>query len=416
MAVISLDLSSAATCPRATPCSLAQALTTCSGPRPCAASWDRRSVLPSMATRRVGPPSSAAIALATQSRNPSRPAASWPQLGRSRSAARPPAGGARVGLLFVAGVFVLGGLTLLEHVYGLDLGIDELLFHDDPTAPGVVLRGRMSPVTAADFCLVGASLVLLHRDSERSQRQALWCAVPVMMTAIQAAIGYAYGVPALYQVKPFSALALNTALAFWVLSASIMAAVPGQGFMKIITSETAGGLVARRLLPLILAGLFVLGRLRLAGEEAGWYDGRFGLALMVLMSMTFCAGIVLWHAGVLYRVDLRRGRAEAEVAALNAELERKVKVRTQELQRALDEVKQLGGLLPICAWCKKIRDDQNYWQSVEVFIAARTDATFTHGVCPGCLDAAMKDVPTAGDAGGEPGAARDPQRFNAADG
>ena len=58
MAVISLDFSSVATWPRAIPCSLAQALTMCSGPSPWAASWDRRHVLPSMATRRAGPPSS----------------------------------------------------------------------------------------------------------------------------------------------------------------------------------------------------------------------------------------------------------------------------------------------------------------------------------------------------------------------
>ncbi len=67
MAVISLDFSPAATWPNAIPCSLAQALTMCNGPRPCVASWDRRSVLPSMATSRTGFPSSVTMALAIQS-------------------------------------------------------------------------------------------------------------------------------------------------------------------------------------------------------------------------------------------------------------------------------------------------------------------------------------------------------------
>ncbi|HEY1190182.1 MAG TPA: hypothetical protein VGE74_21230 [Gemmata sp.] len=55
-----MDFSSVATCPNATPCSVAQALTVCSGPSPCAASWDRRTVFPSIATNRFGLPSSVA--------------------------------------------------------------------------------------------------------------------------------------------------------------------------------------------------------------------------------------------------------------------------------------------------------------------------------------------------------------------
>jgi len=66
-------------------------------------------------------------------------------------------------------------------------------------------------------------------------------------------------------------------------------------------------------------------------------------------------------------------------------LERKVEERTRELRQALDEVKQLSGLLPICAWCKKIRDDHDRWQSLESFVSSKTDATFTHGICPECF-------------------------------
>jgi PAS domain S-box-containing protein len=55
------------------------------------------------------------------------------------------------------------------------------------------------------------------------------------------------------------------------------------------------------------------------------------------------------------------------------------------LQEALGQVKTLGGLLPICSMCKKIRDDKGYWQQVEGYIQKHTDATFTHGVCPDCF-------------------------------
>ncbi len=57
----------------------------------------------------------------------------------------------------------------------------------------------------------------------------------------------------------------------------------------------------------------------------------------------------------------------------------------RELQEALAKVKTLGGLVPICAWCKKIRDDQGFWRQVEVFLQSHSDAVFTHGVCPDCM-------------------------------
>src|SRR6185503_10306114 len=57
----------------------------------------------------------------------------------------------------------------------------------------------------------------------------------------------------------------------------------------------------------------------------------------------------------------------------------------EELQAALAKVKILSGLLPICASCKKIRDDGGYWQQVEVYISEHSEAEFTHGLCPDCL-------------------------------
>lgn len=56
-----------------------------------------------------------------------------------------------------------------------------------------------------------------------------------------------------------------------------------------------------------------------------------------------------------------------------------------ELQKALGEIKQLKGIIPICAGCKKIRDDSGYWHQVESYVRAHTEAEFSHGLCPDCL-------------------------------
>ena len=60
-----------------------------------------------------------------------------------------------------------------------------------------------------------------------------------------------------------------------------------------------------------------------------------------------------------------------------------------ELQSALAEVKVLQKILPICMYCKKVRDDVNYWQHVETYIARHTETRFSHGVCPTCFERVM---------------------------
>jgi len=67
------------------------------------------------------------------------------------------------------------------------------------------------------------------------------------------------------------------------------------------------------------------------------------------------------------------------------ELQRALAARVSELQNALDRIRTLHGLIPICAGCKKIRDDQGYWQQVEKYITDRSDAEFSHGLCPECM-------------------------------
>ena len=65
-------------------------------------------------------------------------------------------------------------------------------------------------------------------------------------------------------------------------------------------------------------------------------------------------------------------------------LQRSLAARVRELEEALAQVKQLQGLLPICCYCKKIRDDQNYWQQVDGYLVAHSDVRFSHGICPDC--------------------------------
>ncbi|HSS03328.1 MAG TPA: two-component regulator propeller domain-containing protein [Kofleriaceae bacterium] len=66
------------------------------------------------------------------------------------------------------------------------------------------------------------------------------------------------------------------------------------------------------------------------------------------------------------------------------QLRRRARELDKRVQEAIGELKVLSGLLPICAWCKKIRDDGGYWSKIEAYLGERTDAKFTHGICPDC--------------------------------
>lgn len=79
-------------------------------------------------------------------------------------------------------------------------------------------------------------------------------------------------------------------------------------------------------------------------------------------------------------------RARVQVGARILDLQASLAHRVRELEGALAGVRQLQGLLPICCYCKKIRDDQNYWQQVESYISSHSRAQFSHGVCPECFE------------------------------
>jgi DNA-binding response OmpR family regulator len=67
-------------------------------------------------------------------------------------------------------------------------------------------------------------------------------------------------------------------------------------------------------------------------------------------------------------------------------LQQALAARVDDLQQALANVKKLSGLLPICAYCKRIRDNQDYWMQVEQYLADNSEAQFSHGICPDCLN------------------------------
>ena len=116
------------------------------------------------------------------------------------------------------------------------------------------------------------------------------------------------------------------------------------------------------------------------------WGGFFGSLAVVVMFL-----LLLWMFQQRIKTEdaLRRANEGLEITVANRTAELEIMI--LELQNALAEIKTLRGIVPICSYCKKIRDDNGYWNQVEKYVSEHTDATFSHGICPTCYEKAMKE-------------------------
>jgi sigma-B regulation protein RsbU (phosphoserine phosphatase) len=94
--------------------------------------------------------------------------------------------------------------------------------------------------------------------------------------------------------------------------------------------------------------------------------------------------------------DWRELKSRVRVGERMVTLQHELAARIRELQYAMAKIHELQELIPICSYCKKVRDDSNYWQQVENYISARTGVHFSHGVCPQCYPRVIAELERAG--------------------
>jgi signal transduction histidine kinase len=232
------------------------------------------------------------------------------------------------------GAFVIGiGIVVLaEYALQRSLGIDQLVFTDPACGS---FPGRLSIVTAACVALLAvARLLVLFGRSRWAQGAAL---VTLLVGAL-VLLGYAYGVTSLYSVRPFSAMALPTGVAIELLSLAALASVPDGAFRRIVLGHDAAALLVRRLLPVALVGLPLIGFACLLAQRDGVVGGGATLALLVVICAVL-VGLVTWAAALrVARVDLGRTQAMEELTYLKTDLERQVQERALQLQRRRNQV------------------------------------------------------------------------------
>lgn len=200
-----------------------------------------------------------------------------------------------------AGVALLGLFTLGEYLFTVDFGIDQLLFTVDPAPAGHVLPGRMAMATAAGFGLTGLALAML--DMRRGRVVSMAAALLGNLIGMLAVLGYVYDVTALYDAGPYSSVALHTALGLVMVNCGVLLARPRRGLMAVVTSNTTGGMMARRLLPLALVAPFLIGCLHVEAEKIGLISSGFGIALATITYVILFSYVIWRTAAVLCASD-----------------------------------------------------------------------------------------------------------------
>lgn len=164
-------------------------------------------------------------------------------------------------------------------------------------------------------------------------------------------------------------------------------------YIVILAAFAAGGTatlsIARKVrvfYPLFMFGPSVLIAIFIGGGE------NYILALLAVLTTMYLLDSSRVSAEDYFRAKHHQKNAENKSGMLLQEIEehkrtqKKLEKLITELQFSLNEIKTLRGFLPICSCCKKIRDDQGYWNQIEAYIEKHSSAEFSHGLCPECSD------------------------------
>lgn len=202
--------------------------------------------------------------------------------------------------------------TLYQDLSHTALGIDRLLVDGarDPVAAGA--PGRMSPVTAIAFALVGAAIVLLalRRLAATAQILSLTTAGISMVVLL----GYLFELKAFYVSPPYTAMAYHTAAGVVILSMGILLGRPDAGVVRPLLGESTGAIVGRRLLPVALLLPVGIQALLVAGERLESLDSSLMMATASIVSSLFFLGLIWWtaHAVQQKESELREERNHFE--------------------------------------------------------------------------------------------------------
>jgi PAS domain S-box-containing protein len=211
------------------------------------------------------------------------------------------------------GIGLVGLSTLLQHLAGLDFGIDRLVFPKPWGQRGTVSPGRMGLPASTCFTILGTAFVCATMGRAGRQVAAIG-GVLTASIAMLSLVGYLYGADTLYLVPNVTTIAMQTSTILLVLSVGLVAALPDALPMRALRGPSAAAMMVRRALPFALLLPVAIGWLRMAGENHKVYDSAFGNALRTLVECALLVGLLAWMAAAVRRHErsLTESRAKLE--------------------------------------------------------------------------------------------------------
>jgi signal transduction histidine kinase len=210
---------------------------------------------------------------------------------------------------------LIAALTLAQYIFGVDLGIDELVFRDNPSPDITSSPGRMSPLVAVNFLLTGTALLLWKKFGGNNSRPSEYFSLAALFIPVMVVIGYIFSAASLYSFTSVTGVALLTAILFLILLAGILAVYNERGFMTILLSRTRGGIVLRFLLPSSLIALVLLYWISFFSARIGLISENLVVPFGLLTSGAVIAFLIWRSAKLLYDADIKEKQTFAELQA-----------------------------------------------------------------------------------------------------
>lgn len=222
-----------------------------------------------------------------------------------------------IAIISAAMVFLIASVTLLEHFFQIDLGIDKSFIGTQQYILPNIPLGRMSPSTATNFVLIGCSLLFMNSKIIRPIIQQIFISIVIILTFLQL-LGYIYKLGShefIFGISAnYSQLPLLSIISFLVLASGILCVRSGSGILAILTSKHYGGVIARRLIPPAILLPIVVGYLvSLGGSIVGFNEAELGVSILVTTTIIIFAAIVAVNAYVVDRADIKRQQVEHEL-------------------------------------------------------------------------------------------------------
>jgi PAS domain S-box-containing protein len=210
-------------------------------------------------------------------------------------------------------VAAIGGLTLFEHLSGVDLGIDTLLVGERAWGQTLATSPmRMGPPASVSFLSGGLALVLMTLGPRARRASAVLGSVVVGIGALSFT-GHLYGASQMYTLPRLTAIAMQTASVVLAIGIGIVASVADREPMRTLLDRGAAGVLIRQALPLFVVFALALGRVRVWIEQVGLVDTAFGTALRTLVEILMLIALLWWAAGRVRRHEEAQQESEAAV-------------------------------------------------------------------------------------------------------